>query len=173
MLESSGMRPFDTRRTAVESLGAVAIVLASVVNLSAAAPRLILVSGPLLQRPILIDDWDDTMRIMAAINDPVDAESEARPVPENIGALLAVSTNAYDERADFITALSKTAEMVEGLLDALDTMRLSLEAGHQPTAGDLQRLREHSALWRQQLDRLRQRLVSATVEPTGAGPRET
>jgi hypothetical protein len=70
-----------------------------------------------------------------------------------------------DERAEWIGAVSKTAEMVEGLLDALDTLRASLEAGHQPTVGDLQRLREHSALWRRQLDRLRQRLSSIVIEP--------
>jgi len=37
--------------------------------------------------------------------------------------------------------------MVAGLLDALDLLRVALEAGRQPTEGDLQRLREHSALW--------------------------
>jgi hypothetical protein len=69
-----------------------------------------------------------------------------------------IETLTPDERAEWIGAVSKTAEMVELLLDALDRLRLSLEAGHQPSAGDLQRLREHSALWRQQLDRLRQRI---------------
>jgi hypothetical protein len=101
MLESGGMTPFDCRRTAVgslkamalsnttgiksgcwrtvgaSSLGVGAIVLASVVNLSAAAPRLILVSGALLERPVLIEDWDDNMRIMAAVNSRTVAESES------------------------------------------------------------------------------------------------
>jgi hypothetical protein len=71
------MGPFDSRRTAVGSLGAVAIVLASVVNLSAAAPRIILVSGPLLERPILIQDWNDNMRIMGGVNNRAGAASEA------------------------------------------------------------------------------------------------
>ena len=47
------------------------------VSLNAAAPRLILISGPLLERPVLIENWDDNMRIMAAINDRSVAESEA------------------------------------------------------------------------------------------------
>jgi hypothetical protein len=51
------------------SLGVVAIVLASVVRLEAATPRLILISGPLLERPVLIEDWDDNRRIMAGINE--------------------------------------------------------------------------------------------------------
>ena len=59
------------------SLGVVAVVLASMVSLNAAAPRLILVSGPLLERPVLIEDWDDTSRIMAGINDRAVAQPEA------------------------------------------------------------------------------------------------
>jgi hypothetical protein len=70
-----------------------------------------------------------------------------------------------DERAEWIGAVSKTTEMVEALLDALDSLRMSLEAGHRPTAADLQRLREHSLVWRQQLDRLRQWLGSIMIEP--------
>jgi len=31
-------------------------------------------------------------------------------------------------------------------------MRVALEAGRQPTAGELQRLRDHSARWRRHLD---------------------
>jgi hypothetical protein len=59
------------------SLGVVAIVLASVVNLSAAAPRLILVSGALLERPVLIEDLWDTNLITAGVNNRAVAESEA------------------------------------------------------------------------------------------------
>ena len=51
-----------------------------------------------------------------------------------------------EERAELIGALSRTADMVAGLLDALDILRVALEAGRQPTEGDLERLREHSAL---------------------------
>ena len=70
-----------------------------------------------------------------------------------------------EERAELISALSRTADMVAGLLDALDVMRVSLEAGRQPTEGDLQRLREHSALWRRQLEKLRSRVSGLTIDP--------
>ena len=64
------------RRQCASLVGVVAVVLASVASLNAAAPRLILVGGPLLERPVLIQDWDDTMRIMAGINDRAVAASE-------------------------------------------------------------------------------------------------
>jgi hypothetical protein len=67
-----------------------------------------------------------------------------------------------EERAELIAALSRTAEMV-GLL--LDVLLVSYVAGQQPSAGDVERLTEHSALWRQQLEKLRSRLASLTVEP--------
>lgn len=71
-----------------------------------------------------------------------------------------------EERAELIAALSRTADMVAGLLDALDILRVALEAGRQPTGGDLERLREHSALWRRQLEKLRSRLAGLTIEPS-------
>jgi hypothetical protein len=67
-----------------------------------------------------------------------------------------------EERAELIAALSRTAEMV-GLL--LDVLLVSYVAGQQPSAGDVERLTEHSALWRQQLEKLRSRLASLTIEP--------
>ena len=67
-----------------------------------------------------------------------------------------------EERVDLIAALSRTAEMV-GLL--LDVLLVSYVAGQQPSAGDVERLTEHSALWRQQLEKLRSRLASLTIEP--------
>ena len=70
-----------------------------------------------------------------------------------------------EERAELIGALSRTADMVAGLLDALDVLRVDLEAGRQPTEGDMARLREHSALWRRQLEKLRSRLTGLTIEP--------
>jgi hypothetical protein len=70
-----------------------------------------------------------------------------------------------EERAELIAALTKTAEMVGLLLDALDTLLVAYVAGQQPTAADVERLQDHSALWRQQLDRLKQRLASLTIEP--------
>ena len=70
-----------------------------------------------------------------------------------------------EERAELIAALSRTAEMVGLLLDALDVLLASSVAGQQPSTGDLERLTEHSALWRQQLEKLRSRLASLTIEP--------
>jgi hypothetical protein len=55
--------------------------------------------------------------------------------------------------------------MVGLLLDALDVLLVSYVAGRQPTAGDVERLTEHSPLWRQQLEKLRSRLASLTIEP--------
>jgi hypothetical protein len=70
-----------------------------------------------------------------------------------------------EERAELIAALSRTAEMVGLLLDALDVLLVSYVAGQQPSAGDVERLTEHSAQWRQQLEKLRSRLASLTIEP--------
>ena len=70
-----------------------------------------------------------------------------------------------EERAELIAALSRTADMVAALLDALDILRVAFEAGRQPTEGDLQRLREHSALWRRQLEKLRSRVSGLTIVP--------
>jgi hypothetical protein len=67
-----------------------------------------------------------------------------------------------EERAELIAALRRTAEMV-GLL--LDVLLVSYVAGQQPSAGDVERLTEHSALWRQQLEKLRSWLASLTIEP--------
>jgi hypothetical protein len=67
-------------------------------------------------------------------------------------------TFADEERAELIAALSRTAEMVGLLLDALDVLFVSYVAGQQPSAGDVERLTEQSALWRQQLEKLRSRL---------------
>src|SRR4029453_1481788 len=47
--------------------------------------------------------------------------------------------------------------MVGLLLDALDVLLVSYVAGQQPSAGDVQRLTEHSALWRQHLEKRRSR----------------
>jgi hypothetical protein len=74
-------------------------------------------------------------------------------------------TFSSEERAELIAALSRTAEMVGLLLDALDVLLVSYVAGQQPSAGDVERLTEHSALWRQQLEKLRSRLASLTIEP--------
>ena len=55
--------------------------------------------------------------------------------------------------------------MVGLLLDALDVLLVSYVAGQQTSAGDVERLTEHSTLWRHQLEKLRSRLASFTIEP--------
>jgi len=73
-------------------------------------------------------------------------------------------TFSAKERAELIGALSKTADMVRILLDQLDLL-LSHAAGRRLTDAEAEQLREASAVWRQQLGKLRQRLASVTVEP--------
>jgi hypothetical protein len=49
----------------IAAVSAVALVSASPVH--AAAPRYILVSGPRLERPILLDDWGENLALMSAV----------------------------------------------------------------------------------------------------------
>ena len=54
------------RRVAI--LGVAALVAAvAATGARAAAPRYILVSGPGLTRPILLGDWDESLRFLAAL----------------------------------------------------------------------------------------------------------
>jgi hypothetical protein len=88
-----------------------------------------------------------------------------RPAARKAVGVAAAGSFSDEERAELVAALSRTADMVAGLLDTLDILRVALEAGRQPTGGDLQRLREQSALWRRQLEKLRSRLSGLTIEP--------
>ena len=81
-----------------------------------------------------------------------------------VGVADAVSVEA-DERAELIAAVTRTREMVGALLLLVDHIVVGFDEGRQLTAADVQRLREHSALWREQLERLRRRLASVTLEP--------
>ena len=80
-----------------------------------------------------------------------------------IGVADAVSVEA-DERAELIAAVTRTSGMVGARLLLVDRIVVGFDEG-QLTAAEVQRLREHSALWREQLERLRQRLASVTLEP--------
>jgi hypothetical protein len=81
-----------------------------------------------------------------------------------VGVADAVSVEA-DERAELIAAVTRTSEMVGALLDLVDRIVVGFDDRRQLTPADVQRLRQHSALWRDQLERLRQRLASVTIEP--------
>ena len=76
----------------------------------------------------------------------------------------AVSVEA-GERAELIAAVTRTSGMVGARLLLVDRIVVGFDEGSQLTAAEVQRLREHSALWREQLERLRQRLASVTLEP--------
>jgi hypothetical protein len=82
----------------------------------------------------------------------------------NVGVADAVSVEA-DERAELIAAVTRTSEMVGALLDLIDRIAAGFDQGRQLSAADVERLREHSTLWHEQLERLRQRLASVTIEP--------
>ena len=81
-----------------------------------------------------------------------------------VGVADAVSVEA-DERAELIAAVTRTSEMVGALLDLMERIVVGFDDGRQLTQADVERLRQHSALWRDQLERLRQRLASVTIEP--------
>ena len=82
----------------------------------------------------------------------------------SVGVADAVIVEA-DERAQLIAAVTRTSEMVGALLDLVERIVVGFDDGRQLTQADVERLREHSTLWRQQLERLRQRLASVTIEP--------
>jgi hypothetical protein len=63
-------------------------------------------------------------------------------------------TFSADDRAELIGAMTRTADMVGALLDVIDRIVAAFDDGRQLTAGDFERLREHAALWREQLERL-------------------
>jgi hypothetical protein len=81
-----------------------------------------------------------------------------------VGVADALSVEA-DERAELIAAVTRTSEMVGALLDLVDRIVIGFDDGRQLTQADAERLREHSTPWRQQLERIRQRLASVTIEP--------
>jgi hypothetical protein len=82
----------------------------------------------------------------------------------SVGVADAVSVEA-DERAELLAAVTRMSEMVGALLDLVDRIVVGFDGGQQLTQADVERLREHSTLSRQQLERLRQRLASVTIEP--------
>jgi hypothetical protein len=72
-----------------------------------------------------------------------------------------------DERRapKFIAALSNTADMVELLLRQIDLLISAHESGRPLTGAELKKLHDHQSVWRRDLERLRQRLASVTIEP--------
>ena len=70
-----------------------------------------------------------------------------------------------EERAELIAALSLTADMMGILLKQLDRLRDARDSGRTLTDAQASQIREHSAIWHQQLDKLRSRLTGLTIEP--------
>ena len=66
------------KRALFAAVAAVAIVAASA---DAAAPRYVLVSGPGLTAPALLDDWDDTLRWLLAVAEAPRVRAPRLPAP--------------------------------------------------------------------------------------------
>jgi len=69
------------------------------------------------------------------------------------------------ERGEPVAAMQQMATIVDWLLELTEMMIKALESGVQPSHEQIADLREQAALWRQQLDRVRQRLAGVTIEP--------
>jgi hypothetical protein len=55
--------------------------------------------------------------------------------------------------------------MVELLLRQIDLLIFAQESGRQLTDAELKQLHDHQTIWRRDLERLRNRLASLTMEP--------
>jgi hypothetical protein len=60
-------------------VSAIVMVGSLAADVHAAAPRLILVTGPMLKRPVLLESWDENMRLMLAVANPASVAAEALP----------------------------------------------------------------------------------------------
>ena len=74
-------------------------------------------------------------------------------------------TFSDEERAELIAALSRTDDMVEVLLRQIDLLSFAQESGRRLTDPELKQLHGHQTIWRGDLERLRNRLASLTIEP--------
>jgi hypothetical protein len=74
-------------------------------------------------------------------------------------------TFSDEERAELIAALSLTADMVGILLKQLDLLLDARDTGRAVTDAEAAKIREHLAIWRAQLEKLRSRLTGLTIEP--------
>jgi hypothetical protein len=69
------------------------------------------------------------------------------------------------ERAELIAALHRVTAFAEGLLRQTELLLSAFEADTRPSPRELAEVRASVERWREQVDILRQRLVSLTVEP--------
>ena len=75
-------------------------------------------------------------------------------------------SGAYDdERADLIAALTNAVLVADGLLEACRHLTGALEWKPPPTEQQIADARKHLERRRKELDKLKQRLASLTIEP--------
>jgi hypothetical protein len=72
-----------------------------------------------------------------------------------------------EERAEFIAALSKTADMMELLLRQIDLLIFAQESGRRLADAELKQLHDQQTMWRRDLERLRNRLAILTIAHRG------
>lgn len=73
------------------------------------------------------------------------------------------------EGTELLAALHQTVSFAEGLLEVNDRLVKALSGeGDPPTEADLAYLREGQVRWREQVEGLRRRLASYTLEPLKA-----
>jgi hypothetical protein len=70
-----------------------------------------------------------------------------------------------DERAELIAALTNAVLVADGLLEACPHLTKALEWKSPPTEAQIGEARTHLNRWREDLDRLKLRLASVTIEP--------
>ena len=81
-----------------------------------------------------------------------------------MGLTSTAMTFSDEERAELIAALSLTADMVGILLKQLDLLLDARDSGRVLTDSEAAQIREHSAIWHQQLEKLRSRLTGLTIQ---------
>ena len=70
-----------------------------------------------------------------------------------------------EERAELIAALTNAVLVADGLLEACRHLTKALEWKSPPTEQQITDARKHLERWRKDLDKLKQRLASVTIEP--------
>jgi hypothetical protein len=70
-----------------------------------------------------------------------------------------------EERAELIGALTNAVLVADGLLEACRYLTKALEWKSPPTEAQIGEARTHLNRWREDRDKLKQRLASVTIEP--------
>jgi ubiquinone biosynthesis protein UbiJ len=70
-----------------------------------------------------------------------------------------------EERAELIGALTNAVLVADGLLEACRHLTKALEWKAPPTDQQIAEASQHLDRWREDVDKLKQRLASLTIEP--------